>query len=314
MPQKVFEVTAPDGRIVEITGDTMPTGEQMRKIFASLPPMEAPAQPSSQLETPAAHPLATLGNAVIDAGTGALKGVGETAVGLGELVSKVPGVSHALNAAYGPEVVKGSFDWARSFLKPTNTAQSVGKGIEQVAEIAIPVGGVVKSAISKLPSAARAGRNFQAVMSAARDLPVAITNDVSKAAIRIEELAANGGTMPQSVKKFIAKATSPEGMRYQDARDFLSNFSRLSVRDAQRISPVIRREMGQLAHALGKTVADTAKQAGKLDEYQKAMKEYRQAMKMRDVFDRLAPAAAKGAAGALGAGAAFGAYQKLTGQ
>lgn len=38
MPQQTFEVTAPDGRTVEITGDRMPTGAQLQAIFAKLPP------------------------------------------------------------------------------------------------------------------------------------------------------------------------------------------------------------------------------------------------------------------------------------
>lgn len=97
-------------------------------------------EPSSQLEAPQAPSMLSR---VADVGIGAIKGAGETAVGLGELTSKIPGVSQALNAAYGPEVVKGSFDWARSFLKPKNTAQSIGKGIEQTAEFFAP-GGIVK--------------------------------------------------------------------------------------------------------------------------------------------------------------------------
>lgn len=38
MPQQTFEVTAPDGRTVEITGDRMPNGAELQAIFAKLPP------------------------------------------------------------------------------------------------------------------------------------------------------------------------------------------------------------------------------------------------------------------------------------
>lgn len=113
------------------------TESQARIVFRDAP------LASSQLDAPASPSMLS---SVADVGVGAAKGVGETAVGLGELVSKVPGVSHALNAAYGPEVVKGSFDWARSFLKPTNTAQRVGKGIEQTAEFFVPGGSVARGA------------------------------------------------------------------------------------------------------------------------------------------------------------------------
>lgn len=46
MPQQTFEVTAPDGRTVEITGEKMPTGAQLQAIFAKLPPAEPPAKPN----------------------------------------------------------------------------------------------------------------------------------------------------------------------------------------------------------------------------------------------------------------------------
>jgi outer membrane lipoprotein SlyB len=42
MPQKVFEVTAPDGRTLEITGDRMPTPVELQAIFAQYTQKPAP--------------------------------------------------------------------------------------------------------------------------------------------------------------------------------------------------------------------------------------------------------------------------------
>lgn len=72
MPQKTLEITAPDGRTVEITGERMPTGAEMQNIFAKLPP--ATAAPSSQLETPGPSTLRRVatgaGNAIVEGAKG----------------------------------------------------------------------------------------------------------------------------------------------------------------------------------------------------------------------------------------------------
>lgn len=41
MPQQTFEVTGPNGRVFEITGDRMPTEAELTDIFAKLPPKHA---------------------------------------------------------------------------------------------------------------------------------------------------------------------------------------------------------------------------------------------------------------------------------
>lgn len=81
MPQKTYEVTAPDGRVLELTGDHAPTEAELSEIFKSL-------RPNSETPKPASRKLA---DAVVDA----LPVAGATAGGLigasGGGIMAVPG-------------------------------------------------------------------------------------------------------------------------------------------------------------------------------------------------------------------------------
>ncbi len=51
MPQQRYEVTAPDGRTLEITGDRMPNEAELIKIFGTVG-----SRPASRESAPAAEP------------------------------------------------------------------------------------------------------------------------------------------------------------------------------------------------------------------------------------------------------------------
>lgn len=95
--------------------------------------------------------LATLGDFVI----GALKGGGETALNLGALLHKIPGVSGVVDSLYGQEGLSdAAFQVGRANTQPTNTAQRIGKGTEQFAELLVG-GGAVGAATKGLKLGAR---------------------------------------------------------------------------------------------------------------------------------------------------------------
>lgn len=166
--------------------------------------------------------------------------------------------------------------------KPRNTAETAGMVSEKVAELAAPAA-LAKSAV---PTFARAGANFQEVMGAAKNVPINISGPGNQA-LRIMQLAERGGTMPKSVRDFLKRVTDPEKapMTYEEARDFASNISRLSADEFNRLTPVMRREIGTLRVALNDSVASAAKAAGKLPQYQAAMKEYAQRAKLDHMRD-----------------------------
>lgn len=192
---------------------------------------------------------------------------------------------------------------------PETFSGKVGGVLPHVAEAAIPVGGAVKAAYQQFPRVARASGKFQEVMAAAKNIPIE-TKAVGDAALRIQQIAERGGTMPMAVRKLLNRMTDPDkaAMTYEEARDFASNISRLSANEYGRLTPAVAREVSQLRVVLNEANAQAAKAAGKMDEYKSAMREYAQAMRIRDAVD----AAWKGAKKALPAATVLGGSYWLT--
>lgn len=197
---------------------------------------------------------------------------------------------------------------------PDNFAGQMGGLVPTVAEMAIPGPGVVKggkAAVGLIPNAARAGEKFQEVMGAAKNIPIDV-KDVGDAALRIQQLADRGGSMPLAVRKLLNRLTDPNkaAMTYEESRDFASNISRLSINEFGRLTPNVAREVANLRVTLNQANAKAAELAGKGAEYKSAMREYAQAMKLRDAVD----AAIKGAKKSLPIATAAGAGYWLTRQ
>lgn len=100
--------------------------------------------------------LATIGeqidakrNPIVDAGVGALKGVGNTVFGLGRLVHDYTPIGRISDA-----IQPGAFDRQPEELQPTNTAQKLGYYGEQMGEFMIPLSKV--ATLGKAGEVARA--------------------------------------------------------------------------------------------------------------------------------------------------------------
>ena len=283
------------------TGAQPPTDADMADVFRAARTQAPPPTPEP---TGAVDRLSSLLSGAKDVGIGMLKGAGDTALGLGQLVHQIPGVSGAVDRLYGaPGLSNQAFQVYDKELEATNPAQMVGKGVEFLAEAAIPVTAGVKA----LPTTAKAGKKFETVMKAAHARPV----DVSRAgdvALRIQELADRGGSMPMVVRKFLKRITDPAqgDLTYKEGRDFYHNISRLSANEFQRLTPVIQREVSALRVALNQALERTASGVGKGDDYSAAMKEYRRAARLREMGEATANAGKKAAiTGAIG-GTAYG--------
>lgn len=192
---------------------------------------------------------------------------------------------------------------------PDSGAGQFGRVVGEAAQMAIPVGGAVKVAKTVLPNAARAGAKFQRVMAAAKDVPVDISGP-GNVALRIQQLADRGASMPMVVRKFLSRVTDPEKgpFVYEEARDFASNISRLSAAEFGRLTPVVAREVHSLRVALNQAIESAAGTVGKAPELRSAMKEYGQAAKMREGWKGVKDAAVKYA---LPAGGTYWALDKV---
>lgn len=89
-------------------------------------------------------------DAVVDAGIGAAKGVGNTAFGLGKIVRDYTPVGRISDA-----ILPGAFDQKPPEIVPQGTAQNVGYGAEQLGEFFLPTGAAGK--IGKAAEVAKAG-------------------------------------------------------------------------------------------------------------------------------------------------------------
>lgn len=85
--------------------------------------------------------LATIGEMIGDVGVGALKGLGNTAFGLGKLARDYTPVGRISDA-----ILPGAFDQRPPEIVPSNTAQKVGFGAEQIGEFFVPAGAVSRAA------------------------------------------------------------------------------------------------------------------------------------------------------------------------
>lgn len=189
--------------------------------------------------------------------------------------------------------------------RPGGLSGAVGSVLPVMGEMMIGGAPVAKAAVNAIPSAARAGEKFQDVMGAAKDV-VVDTKEIGDAALRIYQLSERGGSMPKAVRDLLKRVTDPAkpGMAYPEARDFASNIGRLSADEMRRLTPVVRREVAQLAAALNRANAEAAKLAGKGAEYKSAMREYARAMQLKDALDIVIKKAKQAALPAAGLGGA----------
>jgi hypothetical protein len=165
-------------------------------------------------------------------------------------------------------------------------ASAVGANEDQAA-LAGDIGGAVGGAaalgsgkvLEKFPSVERAGQTFQSVSKSANGHTVSVTPELSDALFKYQNLVDSGGSRSLAVSKLLNRLTSPDKgpLTYEEARLFQSNISRLSADETQRLTPVMKRQVGQIAGELNKAVENTTASVGQLDNFRSAMKEYSQA-------------------------------------
>ncbi len=141
-------------------------------------------------------------------------------------------------------------------------------------------GKVAGKAAGLIPSTERAGQDFQKVMGVAKNLPVNATSDLTSAIDRYKQLVANGNSRSLAVSKLINRVQSGAALTYEDARDFEQSLGNLSANEAQRLKPVMKRQLDTIRMALRGAVQNTVQPAGVGDLYNSAMSEYAQGSRL----------------------------------
>lgn len=174
-------------------------------------------------------------------------------------------------------------------------------------------GSLAAALANKIPSKARAGANFQAVMEAARNVPID-TTEAGNAALRAEQLSKTGSTLPKVLNDFL-KYPGDRPLNYEIGRDFASNAGALSASEKLASNPQMLRQVGQFASAMKEANRAAAAEVGMGGLYDSAMAEYAKAANMAEKAaivkkwaGRAAVAAGLGAAGTAG----YNLYEKLS--
>lgn len=304
MPEQTFEIAAPNGKTLTITGDRVPTESELHDIFKQAGVETGAVTPAGPAES-AIHLAPSIGGTVGGVVGGIAGGTPGAALGAaaGEGYDQLVRHITELPAAVR-DVAEGFVNHPREtlagFAKGAGTGL-VNAGVQAGEQAALTgVTSAASAALSKvIPSASRASAGLQQVMGQAKDVPLNLS-EPGDVALRIKDLAERGGTMPKAVNDFIKFATDPKraDMTYEVGRDFASNISRLSADEMQRLTPIMKWQVGELRVALNKSLVDAAQTVGQGDVYKAAMKEYAQSMAFREHAKAVAKAAAMGTLGA----------------
>lgn len=189
------------------------------------------------------------------------------------------------------------------------TKDIVGGGMEAATMPSMFMAPEVGEVGKLLPSTEKAAGILENVAKAANHIELPHLNRPLSVAMKIQEIAKSGATMPKVVRNFLERASKPEPLTYKDARQFYENATRVSFDEASRLTPKAKYMLGQFTKALDTSIHEAAKAVGMGDEYAKGMRAYHAAAKFKDFTSRVKtkalPAAAKGLAYGAGAGAGY---------
>ena len=322
---RVFHVTAPDGHTLEITGPPDATEEQaIAQAQAQYKPSSSPAgtlaykQETARQQFNANAPIPTavtglqnLGESAVESAKSILKGLAQN-VGaepvnmtkLGQPRPPGPSLTDLVKGAYRG-IVEPVVNYGSNLLAgdPDAAAREGGRILTQTAPAVFGAKElIVNPILDSIPSTTRAGKNFQSVMSKAKDVPID-TSTASDILARAQELRQRGATMPKVMNDF-AKAQKPDALgnpaaplTYEAGRDFASNAGRLSARESMAANPQMQRQVAMFSQAMKEANRGAAESVGMGDLYDSAMKEYRQAKTISEAADTIKKWAVRAAIG-----------------
>ena len=280
-----------------------PTGSR----FGGVPVDEQ--QPPKTAETPLGDQPATpggvariMGSQALEAGKGAIKGIGRSIADTGSMVLNPFGQNPVANYI---ESKTGIGQKIHNATEPTNTAQRIGGYVPDVA-MALAPGGLAEQAGKLLPNVASAGRKFDIVQSAMKGFPINI-DAAAPAALRADELRRASFARPPILKNVLERLSpGAPPSTFRETTDLASGAGKLSTMENMRIKPAMQRQVNSLAQALKDSNQAAADAQGVGDIFRDANNEYRRAMKIQGFKDKTGElaktVAAKAIAGAAGGG------------
>ena len=151
MPKYTYSLT--NGKTLTLEGDTQPADADVeaaaKTAGVSLVPVDTSVPKTPGVVSAPTSIMQSVLNTGKDLAVGAVKGVGSTVKGIDELLGRLIPINDPR--------FDSTMQTATQQTTPSNTAQSVGKGVEQVAEFLAPIGAgeKVASAVGAGPKVAR---------------------------------------------------------------------------------------------------------------------------------------------------------------
>jgi len=274
LPAEFFKPEAPDTLPAEFFSHQTAAATKEPSFYEKL---------TAPIDTGATNPVSRFASSLGGAVIGAPKATFDTMSDLAKSYfnprrpSQVgQNISESIAAYAKPETWKGI---------PSVLPEALGQGVGSVVagEIAGKLPGTIKA---ELPSTANAGASLADIKGSVGQIPIDMTKP-GNTALEIYTQSQRGGTLPKSVRDFVNRATKPDSppLTYAEAKDFQSNISRLSADEYQRMNPNAKRMVGQLNADLKDSLASAADIQGKGQQFQDAMKEYHNAMRLKGMSD-----------------------------
>ncbi len=274
------------------TGDDF--AQYQRPVVPPPPPKPIGDQPATPMGV-----ARTMGSQALEAGKGAIKGIGRSIADTGSMVFNPFGQNPVANYI---ESKTGIGQKIHNATEPANLPQRIGSYIPDVAmAIAAP-----ETAGKLLPNVASAGRKFDIVQGAMKGLPVNI-DAAAPAALRADELRRASFARPPILKNVLERLSpGANPSTFRETTDLGSAAGKLSAQENMRITPAMQRQVDLVSKALKDSNQAAADANGVGDIFRSANNEYRRAMKIQGVKDKAGElaktVAAKAVAGAAGGG------------
>jgi len=158
---------------------------------------------------------------------------------------------------------------------------------------------IARSLVNQIPSKARAGANFQAVLKKAKNVPID-TTEPGRIAMEAQQLSTTGTTLPKVFSDYINKypADPLAPINYDIGRQFASNAGDLAFGEKQMANKAMLSKVKQFGTALDTSNRAAAVSVGMGDLYDSAMSEFARASNLAEKAAVIKKWAARAAIGA----------------
>lgn len=236
-----------------------------------------------------------IGGEVLDAGKDAVHG------------NMAGAITHGVKALpfVGPAIDKAADQYADQ-----NYGGEAGTLLGGAAQAAPALLGGIDAAapgrtpFAEIPTRAKAGAVFQDLNKSLANQPVNLTKSTPELT-QLEKVGAAGPGVPTTVGKLLDRSRMISPMNYPEARLFQENLSGPSTTEKMGMGGSMKGGVKQLNKAFYGDIYDAANQAGRGEDYAKAMTDYRRAAQLNKAFKTVGKTAAIGAAGAAGASGGY---------